>query len=554
MFFAAPSAAQSLDPFLLAQLESSGTVEEIEAAIGAAERAQSPDLRLLFDLAALRIDRLEAELAPLAAARALTDLALFAQRHRAILEEDPLALLERARDLFATQDRPDLAAEVSGRILIELRDVAADEATIIAALREEARLLRLAGNSEAADARLNEATFLEERVSSPSRNTGDEGGYRLVDVFYATDRARSGKSAPSRFYGSDRGPLETGIAQVSIPNAHRPGDIEAPSIWRLEFGPSPAKHIVLRSVSPLESAPFFARLSEEIDVRARKELFVFIHGYNVTFAQAAKRAAQMAYDMNFAGIPVLYSWPSRGATTAYISDSAVVRRSGRHLRDFLTDLLAETGEARVHIIAHSMGNRAVSDALELMATATPPAPGAPPFDQVIFAAPDVDAELFQTMLKAFRPLATRMTLYASDQDWALSASRRLHGNAPRAGQAGAGMIRAEGLDAIDMSSLGEDMLAHSYFADDASALVDLSTLFWRGVAPDRRCGIEAEEEALWRFVGGVCSDTRVLAALTTLRTAQVETLSEARDVITGIIDDATLARDVLRLVEGIISE
>ncbi|MEM1152284.1 MAG: alpha/beta hydrolase [Pseudomonadota bacterium] len=546
-----PVAAQTLDPFRLASLEASGGVEELERAILEVEAAATPDIRLLFDLAMIRIQRLEERGDLLAAARALTDLALFAGRNRSILEEDPLALFIAARAKFDALDRPEAAAEVSARIIQELKERAAPKDEIVSALRDQADREGQAQRSEAAAALRAEAQTLADQDDSETRSLSEDGGYRLVEVFYATDRAATGSTRPSEFYGAARGELEKGIAQVSIPNNHRPGAIELPSIWRLEFGPTPAKHVVLRSVEPLDSEDFFGRLNAGVTDSTRKELFVFIHGYNVTFAQAAKRAAQMAYDMNFTGVPVLYSWPSRGSMTGYIADTAVVRLSGRRLMGFLEELSEETGNATIHIVAHSMGNRALTDALELMGTKEAPTPR---FDQVIFAAPDVDAGLFLEMLPSIRPLARRLTLYASDEDWALAASRRLHGDVPRAGQAGEAMISTDGLDAIDMSGLGEDMLAHSYFAQDSSALVDLSTLFWRSVNPDRRCGMRAETSAAWRFVGGVCRDTRVLAVLTALREANVETLAEARTIVFGLVDEPALANEILATVRNIIRD
>ena len=40
-----------------------------------------------------------------------------------------------------------------------------------------------------------------------------------------------------------------------------------------------------------------------------------------------------------------------------------------------------------------------------------------------------------------------------------------------------------------MSALGEDMLAHSYVANDHSALIDIAMLFWRNLDPGERCGL-----------------------------------------------------------------
>ena len=52
----------------------------------------------------------------------------------------------------------------------------------------------------------------------------------------------------------------------------------------------------------------------------RPEVFVFVHGYNVTFEGAAQRTAQIAYDLKFSGAPIFYSWPSQARTLEYTVD------------------------------------------------------------------------------------------------------------------------------------------------------------------------------------------------------------------------------------------
>ena len=115
------------------------------------------------------------------------------------------------------------------------------------------------------------------------------------------------------------------------------------------------------------------------------------------------------------------------------------------------------------------------------------------------------------MLPTIRPLARRLTLYASEQDWSLAVSRKLHGNALRAGMGGEVTLTDPLIDSIDMSELGDDMLTRSYFADDSSALADMMTLFWRNTAPRSRCGLserrpENGAASVWHYDRGSCAD------------------------------------------------
>jgi esterase/lipase superfamily enzyme len=142
--------------------------------------------------------------------------------------------------------------------------------------------------------------------------------FKVIRIFYATDRQQTGNSQARKFFANDRAPngtLSLGVCEVSIPDSdrHKLGFLEKPSIYRLEFRPNPKKHVVLLSAHSLEERRFFNLLKRRVAKSERKEAFVFIHGYNVTFEDAARRTAQFASDLQFDGAPVLYSRPSRGS-------------------------------------------------------------------------------------------------------------------------------------------------------------------------------------------------------------------------------------------------
>ena len=168
------------------------------------------------------------------------------------------------------------------------------------------------------------------------------------------------------------------------------------------------------------------RLSKE------KEAFVFIHGYNTRFADAAKRAAQLAADLGFDGAPILYSWPSRAAFSGYFEDEKTVEWTGPHLRSFLEQLAARSGASRIHLIAHSMGNRALSEAVQAIAKDDPTG-SRPHFQEIVLAAPDIKVNMLKPLADAMAPLAKKVTLYTSTNDDALILARIADGVA-RAGE------------------------------------------------------------------------------------------------------------------------
>jgi esterase/lipase superfamily enzyme len=227
--------------------------------------------------------------------------------------------------------------------------------------------------------------------------------------------------------------------------------------------------------------------------------FLFVHGYNVTFADAARRTAQMAYDLRFDGAPVFYSWPSRGVTAAYTVDEQNVEWAERNLRGFLSDFFAESQARNVYLIAHSMGNRALTRALASVVEQRPDVRSR--LRQVVLTAPDIDADVFRRdIAPALIAQGAPITLYASSGDVALAASRRVHG-APRAGDSGRGLVLLSGIDTIDASDVDTSLLGHSYFAETRSVLSDMFYLF-RGMAPDKRFGLEQTDSnglRYWRF-------------------------------------------------------
>jgi esterase/lipase superfamily enzyme len=329
----------------------------------------------------------------------------------------------------------------------------------------------------------------------------DEENYTIVQVFYATDRKPTGVAEAAGFFGGDRGELSYGLCRVSIPRDHRMGEVERPSIWRLEFREDPERHVVLHAVVPEDPDTFFDRLRARVGRSEAREAFVFVHGYNVGFADAARRTAQITYDLGFEGAPIFYSWPSKGQPAAYPRDETNIQYTQPHLKRFLREVATRSGAETIHLIAHSMGNRGLTRALVEL-TAEGGAAVRSRFHQIVLAAPDIDAEVFRRDI-APKLVAedSRVTLYASSRDRALLASREFH-DYPRAGEAGDSLVPIEGIDIVDASKIETDFLGHSYFADSGSVISDLVCLLFGNRAPGERglVPVETPHGIFWRFL------------------------------------------------------
>jgi esterase/lipase superfamily enzyme len=335
-------------------------------------------------------------------------------------------------------------------------------------------------------------TFRVARQEVASRGVEDEKLLRRT-VFYGTDRKETGAKDPETFFGTGRAPggtLHLGVCEVSIPRDHRLGSIERPSVWKLEFRPDPEKHMVLVGLTPLPRDAFFGRLRSAVEASPKKEVFVFVHGFNVSFADAVLRTAQMAYDLGFDGAPITYSWPSQTDLSpgGYHADEATAEWTAAHLDRFLTQVAARSGAQEIHLIAHSMGNRPLTAALERIAARMTPA-SRPLFEHIILTAPDMDADTFLEFAREFSRPGRSTTLYASSNDKALQFSRKIHGGFPRAGDSGPDIVVLGGIDTVEVSSVDTSFLGHSYYGDNRSVLSDLFGLIRDGKGPDQRFGL-----------------------------------------------------------------
>lgn len=319
-----------------------------------------------------------------------------------------------------------------------------------------------------------------------------------VDVYYATDRnlVRSGEQVS---YGKERAALTYGVVQVSVPPNHRVGELERPAWYKLEFSVDPDKHVALRKVLALQKAAFYERVNQSLagDLRS----FIFVHGYNVSFEDAALRTAQLAVDLDAAATPLFYSWPSQGGLAKYPIDSQNAEWTEAHLRQFLEEFADQTTSKDIVVIAHSMGSRPTTRAMASLLARRPDL--LPKFTDIVLAAPDIDADVFfNDLVPAYASAGKRITLYASSNDSALKASREFNG-AVRAGDSTPFPRTANGVEAIDVSDLDTDFLGHGYVAASPPMLSDLNLLIRKKMRPSERPRLEVAAtpagSTYWKF-------------------------------------------------------
>jgi len=303
----------------------------------------------------------------------------------------------------------------------------------------------------------------------------------LYPVWYATDRLKH--RTRNDFTGSRDTEVKYGTAQVWIPKAHKLGEIGSNPITRLFKGDDRIKtsHIAL-----LKAEEFWKsieeRMKEVTATQKNKHTLIFIHGYNVTFKSAAIRTAQLGADLGINGVTAFYSWPSRGNVASYPADEAAIEASAAKITQFLIEIASKCKNSKIHIIAHSMGNRGLLRALSTIADKATITSGIK-FGQIMLAAPDVDREIFLQLASAFHKTSERVTLYSSSYDLALKTSKKFH-NGPRAGYY-TPYTCGTGFDTISVPKFNIELLGHSYFANAKRLIFDIYELINHGTAPPR---------------------------------------------------------------------
>ena len=324
----------------------------------------------------------------------------------------------------------------------------------------------------------------------------------VYPVWFGTNRKPAANGAG--FTHERHATTTRGRVLVQVPHAHRFGET-GNAFWKrlLRFDLRDDR-LRVQEVAQRERNAFFAEIADAMraarDGGSAPHALFFLHGFNVTFEEAAIRAAQIGCDLKVPGATAFFSWPSRGSVTAYPADEASIEASEQAITDFLVDFTTHCGAEKVHIIAHSMGNRGLLRVLQRIA-ANAQTRGKVKFGQIFLAAPDVDRDLFLDLAHLYPMHSERTTLYASDCDLPVHLSSKLH-DAPRAGYFAPYTV-APGVDTVAVPDFDIDMLGHGYFAQAAGLLHDIYDLMRHDEAPGKRQRLSAalhEGASFWEMM------------------------------------------------------
>jgi esterase/lipase superfamily enzyme len=281
-------------------------------------------------------------------------------------------------------------------------------------------------------------------------------------ILVATTRQRA--TDPTLFLtGERRGGLGFASTQVSVPPSHQPGQIERSS----RRAPDPRQHFVVTDARHLDGAGSFqSEVDRELAKRpeAERRVLIFIHGYNTDFTESLLRITQFVHDTGFTGVPILFSWASRGEVRAYLYDlnSTYVARDGL---EQLGMILSEANAYQLDLVSHSMGNHLVLETmrqLQLQGRFT----NTDRIGSIIMASPDVDIDVFQSQWRRIDANRDKFFILISQDDRALRLSRRLAGGVSRVGNADPDVLASMGFNVIDLTQVNDRSSDHhSKFAN-----------------------------------------------------------------------------------------
>ena len=144
----------------------------------------------------------------------------------------------------------------------------------------------------------------------------------MVQVLYATDRLALQTNGPLEFTNGQRGLSTTfGDCTVVFGPGRRPGTDNPSSVTAM-----------MREAD----TSWAARMQGQA-------VLLFVHGYNTSFEDAIKKAAQVKVDMPWDGPIVAFSWPSYGDTIDYSADEEMYEESVQTFLQTLEVLQVDAG-------------------------------------------------------------------------------------------------------------------------------------------------------------------------------------------------------------------
>lgn len=268
--------------------------------------------------------------------------------------------------------------------------------------------------------------------------------------------------------------------------------------------------------SPVPGEQFSAEIDRMLERSDSKDVFIYVHGYKVNFANPVLVASELWHFMGYEGAFIAYSWPATFNFTAYLSDIEDATRSTRSLRALIMHISETTNAERIHILGYSTGTRLVSRTiadLGMYAYGFDPAEVREhiKIGNVLLVGSDMDRGILAGyLLDGALDVCESFTIYQSAADKTLNMARFVFGK-DRSGQKAEGAVRDPAvvdfmtehrkLRIIDISHAANitQNNGHSYFRTSPWVSSDVLMTFRYNLDPASR-GLKLDEDGIgWEF-------------------------------------------------------
>jgi len=231
----------------------------------------------------------------------------------------------------------------------------------------------------------------------------------------------------------------------------------------------------------------------------KKEVAVFIHGFNNTVDDAAFTVGEMWHFTGREGVPVAYTWP---AGKSYGYDYESCQFTIFHLKQFLRAIASCPGVEKVHIIAHSRGTDVATTALRELnieyKAAGKNTRSELKLGNLVLCAADLDIDVVGQRIGAERMylVPERSTIYVSQTDKALGAADWLFKSEDRLGRVNSSELTPQQRKTLTMfpqiqiidANVKSDMIGHAYFHTNPAVSSDLIQILVNNSSPGAENG------------------------------------------------------------------
>jgi esterase/lipase superfamily enzyme len=326
---------------------------------------------------------------------------------------------------------------------------------------------------------------------------------QMIQVRFATNRNQTGDDC---LFGSAFRSVPPLFVTGTIDVYHRGGSPNPnwcpdPKSLRIDPISQAATSSIPEAVAAAPSTT--DRITAFIDELAQNEEsgIVFLPGFNSTFLDTMSCSAQIASAYGASKV-FCFSWPSQGKfgldpyltdeKSAYASGSAIAVALGVAFSKLRS--LAKSERPPLHIVCHSMGNRALSAAIQYISVSAPEILSENYFEYAVLAAADGDDNALDepNKLKRLLTLAMNIDIYTNEFDLAmfLSSIVNLHAPLGSFGPTNFDTLPNEviWIDCTDVGNTyendGSSDWGHQYFRNSQPVTADIHQVL-QGVAPDK---------------------------------------------------------------------